>query len=72
MVLQISSSDSVTVHESLNEGFYWLEALNIFLNIVLPILFFLLALFAIYKFYKLLKEMSNSLKDIRDSLNKDE
>lgn len=71
MILHITSNDSVVVHESLNEGFYWLEALHIFLNIVLPILIFVLALFVIFKFYKLLKEIVVTLKDIRDSLNKD-
>lgn len=71
MILQISSNDSATVHESLNEGYYWLEALHIVLNIVLPILIFVLALFVIYKFYKLLKGLSNTLKDIRDSLHKE-
>ena len=72
MVLQIATKDSTIVHESLNEGFFWLEAFHTFLNIILPTLIFLIALFVIYKFYKLLKEMSNTLKDIRDSLNKDE
>ena len=71
MILQITLNDSLTVHKSLNEGYYWLEAFHIFVNIVLPILFFVLALFVIFKFYKILKEIGVTLKDIRDSLNKD-
>jgi nucleoside permease NupC len=71
MILKITLNDSLTVHKSVNEGYYWLEALHIFLNIVLPILIFVLALFVILKFYKTLKEICISLKDIRDSLNKD-
>jgi Na+/melibiose symporter-like transporter len=69
MILQ-TLDDSVKVHESLNEGYFGLEALHLLLNIVLPILIFVLSLFIIYKFYKLLSDMNNTHKDIRDLLKK--